>query len=222
MFTHIALPFLPQVPEELYADFLNIDLDTTPVEKDMNYTSVSNTFRQRIIKKDGKEYPTRTQRQFNLGTKANQWVFDTLFDEPSNDWFVSFGISFSRGAPIHGPHSDPRRWALFYLVDRGGEDAHTSFWLENGNTVEREGNVTVNDYSRLTLIDRFQWPLKQWVLFNPRIIHSVEHLESTRKSLQITCNFLPEQLQELLCSNHKLDKVESTIPVNGGYTIENS
>ena len=220
MFTHIGLPHLPLVPENLYSDFLNIDLDNTPVEDDMNYTSVSNTFRQRIVKKDGKEYSTRTQRQFNLGPTANQWVFDNMFPATDPSWFVSFGISFSRGATIHGPHSDPRRWAMFYLLDRGGDDAHTSFWIENGHTLERKGNVTVNDYSQLTLVDRFQWPINQWVLFNPRVIHSVENLRSTRKSLQITFNFLPSQLEKLLCSNYKISEVENSIPVNGGYTIK--
>jgi hypothetical protein len=219
MFTHIALPHLPQVPESLYSKFLDIDLDSTPIEQDMNYTSVSNSFRQRIVKRDGVDLPTRTQRQLNLGLLANQWVFKNMFSGTDTSWFVSFGISFSRGAPIHGPHSDPRRWAMFYLLDRGGNDAHTSFWLENGHTVEREGNVTVNDYNKLTLIDRFQWPVKQWVLFNPRIIHSVENLADTRKSLQITFNFLPPALEEILCSSYKISKVENTIPVNGGYTI---
>jgi hypothetical protein len=219
MFTHIALPHLPQVPESLYSKFLDIDLDSTPIEQDMNYTSVSNSFRQRIVKRDGVDLPTRTQRQLNLGSLANQWVFENMFSGTDTSWFVSFGISFSRGAPIHGPHSDPRRWAMFYLLDRGGNDAHTSFWLENGHTVEREGNVTVNDYDKLTLIDRFQWPVKQWVLFNPRIIHSVENLADTRKSLQITFNFLPPSLEEILCSSYKIPKVENTIPVNGGYTI---
>lgn len=220
MFTHIALPHLLQVPENLYSDFLDIDLDNTPVEHDMNYTSVSNTFRQRIIKKDGVPYSTRTQRQFNLGPAANQWVFDNLFPNTDPTWFVSFGISFSRGAPIHGPHSDPRRWAMFYLIERGGNNAHTSFWLENGHGVERCGNVTVNDYDKLTLVDRFQWPVKQWVLFNPRVIHSVENLEDTRISLQITFNFLPEHLSEILCSKHEIAEVVESIPINGGYTIK--
>lgn len=219
MFTHIALPHLPQVPKDLYSDFLTIDLDNTPVENDMNYSSVSNTFRQRIVKKDGVPYPTRTQRQFNLGTKANQWVFDNIFPNTDPSWFVSFGISFTRGAPIHGPHSDPRRWAMFYLLERGGKDAYTSFWLENGQGVERK-NVTVNDYDRLTLIDRVQFPVERWVLFNSRVIHSVENLVDTRASLQITFNFLPPQLEEMLCSNHKIAEVEESIPINGGYTIE--
>lgn len=219
MFTHIALPHLPRVPESLYSDFLKIDLDNTPVENDMNYTSVSNTFRQRIVKKDGVPYPTRTQRQFNLGPTANQWVFDNIFPNADPSWFVSFGISFTRGAPIHGPHSDPRRWAMFYLLERGGDDAYTSFWLENGHGVERT-NVTVNDYNRLTLIDRFQWPIGRWVLFNPRVIHSVENLVDTRISLQITFNFLPQPLEEMLCSTHKIAEVEESIPVNGGYTIK--
>jgi hypothetical protein len=220
MFTHIALPYLPQVPESLYADFLTIDLDNTPIENDMNYTSVSNTFRQRIIKKDGIEYATRTQRQFNLGPTANQWAFDNLFPGVDTSWFVSFGLSVTRGAPLHGPHSDPRRWAMFYLLERGGEDAHTSFWLEKGHGVERRANVTINDYDDLILLDRFQWPVKQWVLFNPRVIHSVENLTGKRQSLQVTFNFLPPQLKEILCSNHEIPEVENSIPVNGGYTIK--
>jgi hypothetical protein len=220
MFTHIALPHLPQVPENLYEDFITIDLDNTPVENDMNYTSVTNTFRQRIIKKDGVEYPTRTQRQFNLGPTANQWVFDNMFPGTDPSWFISFGLSVTRGAPLHGPHSDPRRWAMFYLLERGGEDAHTSFWIERGQGIERRANVTVNDYDNLILVDRFQWPLKQWVLFNPRVIHSVENLTGKRQSLQITCNFLPTQIQEILCSNHKIVEVEESTPPNGGYTVK--
>ena len=83
------------------------------------------------------------------------------------------------------------------MIERGGEDVVTNFWLEKEKPLEREPSVTVDSYDSLTLIDQVKFPLNTWVLFNSRIIHSVENLESRRASIQISMNHLPSSLEAM-------------------------
>lgn len=204
MFTHIALPHLPALPEEFYIDFLNTPSEQLTTESADNYGNIPNNDRAKLIEKNGELIPTRHQRRYNLGERANQWVFDNLFPATDPNWFISIGFSITSGpATIHRPHTDPRRWLLFYLLDSGGPDANTNWWIERDKNIEPGPWQTPEGYSNLIHIERARFPLKTWVLFNPAIIHSVDNQTTDRKNIQLSMNDLPPALTAMLCSDRE-------------------
>ncbi len=90
------------------------------------------------------------------------------------------------GNSVAIPHTDrTRNWTLMWVIDPGGTDVSTVFWQEQGCEVEREPGYYPKDYECLTAIETHVFETGRWVLLNAKVIHSVENLESVRKSIQI-------------------------------------
>jgi hypothetical protein len=187
MFTWIALPHLPQPPQEF------LDLARKLCHEDTAWNAVAHLqgnsgYRSRkLTMSNGEEVPTRFQKGYLMGEEWEQWVRQNITKN-----FYETGARSSFGYPIHGAHSDaPPKWKLYYLVDRGGEDAVTHFYREKGQPIERLNSlpgelIHVNDYRNLEIVDSVQWPLHQWVLMNGTILHGVENLgEEMRINLTI-------------------------------------
>jgi hypothetical protein len=82
---------------------------------------------------------------------------------------------------------------LYYLLNRGGDDATTCFYQQKGHNAVRDeitnsdtSMISVNNYDELTVIDRVQWPMRQWVLLNTMVLHGVEGVTGPRNNLTIS------------------------------------
>jgi len=123
------------------------------------------------------------------------WVRENIVDD-----FIESGLRVSEPvSDTHGAHTDPlRKWKLYYLIERGGEDATTCFYRETGQPVIRDlddGSVVCNNMDELEVIDRVQWPMNQWVLLNTMIIHGVEGIQGYRYNF--TVSIKPRNLADL-------------------------
>jgi hypothetical protein len=188
MFTWLPIPGLPTPPQEF------VDRSIHLAHQDVPNTAINQLdpkLLKRQVVKDGKVSNSRIQRGYELGADWDQWVRDNIMET-----FVSTGGRYSDGdnTTIHGAHVDSRYnnvpvYKLYYLVDRGGDDATTYFFQQKGHPVEREGhptNITLcDDYSQLEIIDQIQFPLNQWVLLNTNILHGVENVTGSRINLVV-------------------------------------
>lgn len=188
MFTWLPIPGLPMPPQEF------VDRSIHLAHQDVPNTAINQLdpkLLKRQVVKDGKVSNSRIQRGYELGADWDQWVRDNIMET-----FVSTGGRYSAGnnTTIHGAHVDSRYnnvpvYKLYYLVDRGGDDATTYFFQQKGHPVEREGhptNITLcDDYSQLEIIDQIQFPLNQWVLLNTNILHGVENVTGSRINLVV-------------------------------------
>ena len=188
MFTWLPISGLPTPPQKF------VDRSIYLAHQDVPNTAINQLdpkLLKRQVVKDGKVSNSRIQRGYELGADWDQWVRDNIMET-----FVSTGGRYSAGdnTTIHGAHVDSRYnnvpvYKLYYLVDRGGDDATTYFFQQKGHPVEREGhptNITLcDDYSQLEIIDQIQFPLNQWVLLNTNILHGVENVTGSRINLVV-------------------------------------
>lgn len=193
MFTWLPMPHLPQVPEH----FVQLALEKSAAMDDPNdnMDRYNSSFLSRKLNKDGEVVGSRYQYAITLGEEWEQWVRENIMTD-----YWATGVRVSAGQPgdtTHGAHVDAQfdpphpTYKLYYLLDRGGEDATTSFYWENGESIERDspyGNPTkCDDYSRLTLLESVKFPMKQWVLLNTSILHGVENITGSRINLTVIC-----------------------------------
>jgi hypothetical protein len=190
-----------------------VDLAIELARQDVPNTAINQLdpkFLKRQIVKDGKVSNSRIQQGYELGADWETWVRDNIMET-----FVSTGGRYSAGdnTTIHGAHVDSRYnnvpvYKLYYLVDRGGEDATTYFFQQKGHPVEREGHPTsityCDDYLQLDTIDQVQFPLNQWVLLNTNILHGVEDVTGSRVNLVIifASADIAQDLAKLSVLNH--------------------
>lgn len=191
MFTWMPLPHLPQPPQHF------LDLARKLCHGDTEWNAVAHLqgnsgYRDRkLTMEDGSVVDTRFQKGYLMGEEWEKWVKENITTN-----FYETGARSSFGPPIHGAHADaPPKWKLYYLVDRGGEDAVTHFYKEKGQPVERLDSlpgklVHVNDYRNLDIIDSVKWPLNQWVLMNGTVLHGVTGL-GTEMRINLTIAFNP-------------------------------
>jgi len=84
------------------------------------------------------------------------------------------------------PHTDrTRNWTLMWVTETGGPNVATVFWQEHEHDVSREPGYYPQSYNNLTELESHVFVPNRWVLINGNIIHSVENLQSVRKSVQI-------------------------------------
>jgi len=190
-----------------------VDLAIELARQDVPNTAINQLdpkFLKRQIVKDGKVSNSRIQQGYELGADWETWVRNNIMET-----FVSTGGRYSAGdnTTIHGAHVDSRYnnvpvYKLYYLVDRGGEDATTYFFQQKGHPVEREGHPTsityCDDYLQLDTIDQVQFPLNQWVLLNTNILHGVEDVTGSRVNLVIifASADIAQDLAKLSVLNH--------------------
>lgn len=190
MIVHHVFEHNPSLPDyiveqvEFYQknSFTDRNLDTY---QNYNFTGYSN----RILTRDGKSYPSTKTERTSLSDQAHTWVKNNVCNNFTE-------CSYSVTAPIsqsHGPHTDVTRlWLLMYIIDAGGDNVKNCFWQQKGHDKLRPGDspVTVCDYSELELLSEIQFPVNTWVLFNTKILHSVENIQRPRIAIHIGLNDL--------------------------------
>ena len=154
---------------------------------DTNKISLSNGYSDRMVIKDSITYPSRFQKRYVLGSDAEQWISQLTSNQASLPT-VAINEGSSR---YHGPHIDAgRHYALTYMIDTGGKNVLTSWWIKLGNPAviddnEKDSRFTCDYDDQLFLLHRIKMRPDRWYLYNTKIIHSVENCEEIRVSLQM-------------------------------------
>jgi hypothetical protein len=187
-FVYCVLPDLPEVPDFFIQGAYEEDRKNKIRGFGHLDSIIDSSYINRPVVRDGETYTSRFQHKYDfgedLGKKFHKWCRASLHPE-----CYHCGVVYNQGTdPFHGPHSDMgRKYALYYLLEPGGENATTSWWQRPGFPADLDedtyGKMTGN-YDELNLIDQLKIPARTWLLFNARIMHSVENVVQERMSLQ--------------------------------------
>jgi hypothetical protein len=124
---------------------------------------------------------------WNLPAIIEQWIDSNIInsrDFTSQIDFRTFRATTSNSMLLcHTDHI--RKWALTCLLDCGGMDVYTNFYIEPGYPLIREQGLKFIDNSNLEKIYSVKIQPLKWHLLNTEVIHSVTGLTNTRKSLTI-------------------------------------
>lgn len=182
--TYKLLPHLPPVPEEIVN---SVDLDRKPTEMEIGY------YRERSLKNwYGRTFPALVNVRVRHELFEN-WVRENIIPE-----FIDAGVNYvvyNRNdglASSTGAHTDGiRNFTVLYNLKTGGPNASTCFWQERGQELRRPPKTQGEDLTELVYVDSIFLPERTWCIIDTRILHSVEHLYSTRISFQISLNEHP-------------------------------
>lgn len=205
VFTWLPIPRLPKVPQHFIDRAYEICRDAeamtfTDENKMWDLGIVRPSEYHRTLIKNGVEMPTRIQRTYFMGEEWEQWVRENIFPT-----FVETSVRPNLPGPgshvettQHGPHCDnPGKCRLYYLVDRGGEDAETVFYYKPGTNIlvydvdkhyeENNGApITENNIDLLEEVDRVRFPLNEWVLLNGYILHGIDNVTGMRINFNVS------------------------------------
>lgn len=200
IFTWLPLYNLPAVPEH----FVNRILELAVPTEDPNGCllqqrgTITAEFKHRTIVKDGKQYRSRCQEAFAIGSDWEQWVRENIipkFVETSG----RINVGVNDNSTIHGAHSDGKLYRLYYLLETGGDDTETVFYYRPGSNFlysldkdKNNGYLAHDNIDELVEVDRVKFPTRQWILFNGHVLHGVENIKSRRVNINITV--LPEHI----------------------------
>lgn len=182
--TYKILPHLPQVPEEIIQQ---IDLDHRPKINDLGY------YHERQLRNwYGRDFAA----MINVRTAHDEfasWARANIISD-----FIDAGVNYvlynrEDGLPSStGAHTDgTRNFTVIYNLRTGGPNAMTCFWQERNQDLYRPRKTQGEDLTELVYVDSIFIPEKTWTIIDTRILHSVEHLYSSRISLQISLDEHP-------------------------------
>lgn len=152
-----------------------------------------------IFKRSGKK-----DNPDNIGYKegevlkegACQFTFMRVGNSPINKW-VEENIKLEGDSVIHihilemyngsfyFPHVDPVRTQVYnYVIETGGDDTETAFWKPKAefNHMEVVPQVPI-PYERIDKVHSYKMPLQQWHHLAVSNIHSIEHVDPTKRRL---------------------------------------
>jgi hypothetical protein len=175
------LPQLPHVPDEI---FHSVDLERKPTDMEIGY------YRTRKLKN---WYGREIDSLVNIRTKHNafeKWVHENIVKD-TIDAGVNY-VVYDREDGLQGStgaHTDGiRNFTVIYNIKTGGPNATTCYWQEHDQDLLRPPKTQGEDLSKLMYWDGIFIPERTWCLLDTRVLHSVEHLTSTRISFQISLN----------------------------------
>ena len=140
----------------------------------------------------------------SLGDDWDAWVKENIYSDIVN---TGGRVSVGNDTTTHGAHADSQHngipvYKLYYLLESGG--ATTVFFREHGHPIERVGTTEnichCDDYSKLEVLDKVQFPVGQWVLLNTNILHGVEDVTGDRINLAVmlATNDIVSVIQQLI------------------------
>jgi hypothetical protein len=202
VFTWFPLPNLPQPPEHFIQrarDLAYVDHNEDLLNK--MYPGHKH-YKHRIITYKGKQYKSRCQHAKDMGPDWEQWVKENICADIYNTSARMNITDEGDDSPVHGPHVDGRFVRIFYLIDQGHDNAKTEFYLEPGKDIIRPVEDLPNDLSfgyynnidELTVIDRAQFPVGQWIIVNGCVLHGVVDVNGPGR-LNLVVSVRPEFLQ---------------------------
>jgi hypothetical protein len=144
--------------------------------------TIESHYRSLITNTENSSSHDRWAVRYNIDQKIVDWVKENI--DPD---FDSIGLNHHRASTTSNiKHVDrTRNWILTWILDTGGDDVHTVFWKEKGSELERDPGCYSPTTHDMVEVDRLLLKPRQWTLLNGTVIHSVENIQSTRKSIQI-------------------------------------
>ena len=192
LFTWIPLAHLPQVPEHFVKLGLNKVNDSNEPNQNFSLNITTQEYMDRKLTHKGKTINSRCQVNFSMGPEWDIWVKDNIIST-----FIETGIRKSVGnSTVAGPHVDnPGKLRFYYLVDRGGENVETVWYLKPGDpavfdmtTWDKSYPYSHDNIDELIVLDRAKFPLNTWILFNGYILHGVHNVEYDRINFNVSFN----------------------------------
>ena len=156
-----------------------------PPFPDYPLQQATESYHQHIIvecSRNGEIIPNAVCTRHEIDSTAEQWARDHISTE-----FINIGYNL-HGSPggTAVPHTDRTRdWTLMWIVDTGGAQVSTVFWQEPNQPVERGPKYYAPTYDNLIELERHIFSVNQWILINAKVIHSIENLQTVRKSIQL-------------------------------------
>jgi len=185
----MPMPHLPTVPEKFIQLARTVACPRSIDQNILISMGVHNEyyFNRQVIK-DGKLVTSRIQQYGKMSNEWEQWcrknIFPNFYDTSAR---ISTGTS-----DTHGAHLDyPGKVRLYYLIDQGDETAETVFYMKPGRPVvhsiqdPEDPDRIVDSHDDLIELERVQFPVKQWILFNGHVLHAVENNSGPRLNLTV-------------------------------------
>ena len=183
------------------------ELSTTPIP-DECLTKLNWNISDQLpdIEYKHKHGPGHQQRRIHVTThNGNEtcafYHFKPIFTpEISTELFASVGLENDStperiaqqwiwGTTTSTPHTDFTRLEEYiYIVDPGGHNVVTTWFIEPGQPLIRDRNIELSRMSNTTHLKKVCSTILKpnvWYYFNTSIIHSVENIESMRTSICI-------------------------------------
>jgi len=201
--TSEEVDYIPGHPDEDPYLFYAIEMDFPEIPTEL-LTSVYDTSNAVILTRgsdrsltvNDNEYNSAPLRRWSVEDQLTQWVKENV-----STGFTNVSVQNIHGGSTHstlGAHTDRRRrFSLFYLVEEGGDNIQTKWYVENGQPIWRDQWIAVTNYRDLNLLHSQRLIPNKWYLFNSRIIHDVDQLISTRKTVIVGFDRLPKSLDQI-------------------------
>lgn len=193
LFTWIPMPHLPQVPNIFIQQAREAAKDRTIDQNTQILKGIHTTdYLNRQITRNKESVTTRIQQSGAMSPEWEQWCRENIF----SDFFETTARISTGASDTHGAHVDkPAKVRLYYLIDQGDSTAETVFYMSPGKSVvhDAESHTGPNpihelDHDKLIELERVQFPLHQWILFNGYVLHAVEKNSSPRINLTVDIN----------------------------------
>lgn len=162
---YIAEVHLAQIPKELQV-----------------LTTKQEAFRNSpwLVRKNGTYHASGHYQRCDVKQELVEWINTNVTEE-----YLHVSACEMYGESHNAPHTDTTRdFTLIYLTDLGGKGVKTVFYQEQNQDLYRPRHTHPN-YDDLVVLKEYELELNTWYLLDSRIVHSVEGIESTRKSIQV-------------------------------------
>ena len=190
MFTYKIMNQLPPVPTYFIEQAL-CNVKGTPIPKVHASLPGIDEYRTRTLTMpDGQQIQSAGSQRYPMSLEYESWVKENI----KSEWAVCCINRHTQVSNTMGPHIDDQtNELLYFILQEGGDNVETVWWQENGCEIERPDKLptldyydtAVNDYNKLTEIDRIKIPAGVWVRMNTMILHSVENITGVRIGLSI-------------------------------------
>ena len=198
MFTWLPLYNLPPVPQHFVDELNNIH---SKVERGGGFedTKDKSNYQNRKLIVDGIEKPTRIYHAYDMGEEWKIWVKNNIID----NFYETGGRASYPESDMHGAHIDITRskphtimWKINYFTELSGPGVITTFYKEKGQSIFRTADqpYTVDDYSKLEVIEQVEFPANTWIVLNTGILHGVENMGNAARRY-FTIMIDPEEIK---------------------------
>lgn len=193
-----AIADAPAPPDWILDQAKNIDRNT---QAEMN--NWGSDFTERPLHHSTGVYNNAFNHSIYLDDAALAWARENITSE-TKDIRISWTYP---GLARCGAHIDRTRdYTLMYLLETGGDDHETVFYQEQGiDELYRPNAHHVDDYSKLTRLASVRLQVGRWNLLQAKILHSIENISQGRRSIQISLDTWPVDIQERLSNDTYLD-----------------
>lgn len=149
----------------------------------------------RMLFDRGRGFANGKLQRWRMDLPTFQWVRENITDQ-----FTDISAQFMTGR-YQGPHTDKlRQFHLYWICDLGGSSVDT-IWFQHGNRPVRSTEFVIHhNYDDLKEIHRARFGAHRWILFDSRVIHSVEGCDhdGVRRGLTIDLDHLPQNIIDMI------------------------